>query len=158
MFDSFERVEACCHVRHEDLLLHWPIINSTSRSSGHHTSVYTRIEISTPAVANVKLFTMGTHRAAPTNKFEERRRARGSAGVAISRHNWEMSVVITERLGSFLNADLDPSVAASLGIWRSAFLEPRSSSEGVNYYHRRPKPLSLFDSSSGEKNIAIPPS
>lgn len=63
-----------------------------------------------------------------------------------------MSAVITERLGSFLNADLDPNVAASLRIYLSAAPGPKS---GNKDYHRRPKPLSLFDSRSGEKNMAV---
>lgn len=63
-----------------------------------------------------------------------------------------MSAVMTDRLGNFLNADLEPRVAASLEEaqrnWRG-----RTGKENVRTYHSRPNPLSLFASSSGVKNM-----
>jgi hypothetical protein len=65
-----------------------------------------------------------------------------------------MSAVITERLGSFLKADLDPSVAASLRIYSSVQHDAATAGKVVEY-HNRPKPLSLFNSRSGEKNMVV---
>ena len=56
----------------------------------------------------------GTYRATPTIRLDDSRRARGSLGWAIRSHNCEISAVKTDRLGSFLNDDLEPKVAASL--------------------------------------------
>jgi hypothetical protein len=89
------------------------------------------------------------HRATPTIKLLERRNANGSSGSAISPHNSEISAVITERLGNFLNDDLAPNVAASLNKCASCILKLT-----IDYtYQSRPNPLSLRDSSSAVKNI-----
>lgn len=57
---------------------------------------------------------LDTHRATPTIRLDESRRASGSFGSAIRSHNCEISAVKTDRLGSFLKDDLEPSVAANL--------------------------------------------
>jgi hypothetical protein len=63
-----------------------------------------------------------------------------------------MSAVRTERLGSFLNVDFEPRVAASLG---QKTLSLRIPMDGIvmGNYQSRPKPLSLLVNSSGVKNI-----
>lgn len=54
------------------------------------------------------------HRATPTIRLLDNLSARGSAGSAMRSQSWEISAVSTDRLGSFLNVDLEPRVAASL--------------------------------------------
>ena len=93
----------------------------------------------------------GTHRTAPNIKLLDRRRANGSAGSEIRLHSPVISAVITDRLGSFLNADFDPSVAASLDANRS--FKKRVEKKDVAY-QSRPNPLSRFARSSGVKNMA----
>ena len=65
-------------------------------------------------------------------------------------HNCEISAVKTDRLGSFLNDDLEPNVAASLPEKIQMALGEKEAT-----HHRRPKPLSLRDNSSGVKNIGV---
>ena len=54
------------------------------------------------------------YRAAPTRRLLDSRKARGSDGWEIKSQSWDISAVRIERFGSFLNAALDPRVAANL--------------------------------------------
>ena len=60
-----------------------------------------------------------------------------------------MFAVITERLGSLLNDDFAPSVAASLQSTQNIL----AATEFSETHHNRPNPLSRRDSNSGEKNM-----
>lgn len=60
-----------------------------------------------------------------------------------------MSAVRTERFGSFLKADLDPSVAANL-VFK---VKLQNSGTKKASHQSRPTPLSLFASISGVKNM-----
>ena len=55
-----------------------------------------------------------TYRTTPNIRLLDSRNASGSAGSDIWSHNCDISAVRTERFGNFLNADLEPRVAASL--------------------------------------------
>lgn len=55
-----------------------------------------------------------THRTTPNIRLLDSRKARGSTGSEMRSHSLVMSAVRTDFLGSFLNADLDPRVAANL--------------------------------------------
>lgn len=93
-----------------------------------------------------------THRATPIIRLLDSLRARGSAGSLMRSHSWDISAVSTDRLGSFLNVDFEPRVAASLcTVVRrdSSWCQSRKESP----YHSRPKPLSLFANNSGVKNM-----
>lgn len=57
---------------------------------------------------------MVSHRATPTIRLLDNRKAKGSTGSAIRSHSCAISAVRTERFGSLLNVDLEPNVAASL--------------------------------------------
>ena len=61
-----------------------------------------------------------------------------------------MSAPMTSRFGSLLNEDLAPRVAASLQMALS--ITGKVGKIGI-HYHRRPKPLSRRESSSGVKNM-----
>ena len=56
-----------------------------------------------------------------------------------------------ERRGSFLNEDLDPTVAAS----RRRVVSNSGNEVCEKAYHRSPKPLSRLYKTSGGKNIVI---
>lgn len=91
-----------------------------------------------------------TYRATPTIKLLESRSARGSTGSVMRPQSWVMSAPMTSRFGSLLNEDLAPRVAASLQMALSTTGKVKKM---WIYYHRRPKPLSRRESSSGVKNM-----
>lgn len=91
-----------------------------------------------------------TYRTTPNIKLLDNRSARGSDGSEMRSHNCVISAVRTERFGSFLKEDRDPSVAANL----SNEIRRGMVFIGEIKYQRRPKPLSRLERSSGVKNIA----
>ena len=94
-----------------------------------------------------------SYRTTPNIKLLDSRRARGSFGSEIKSQSWVMSAVRTERFGSFLKLDLEPSVAASL---KKKGRQTKVELRHMNIrHHRRPKPLSRFPSNSAVKNMVV---
>lgn len=91
------------------------------------------------------------YRAAPYIRLLDSLKANGSAGVAIRSQSWAISAVITDRFGSFLKADFEPSVAANL--WNALSTFSVMHELVCITYHSKPKPLSRRESNSGVKNM-----
>lgn len=89
-----------------------------------------------------------THLTTPNMRLLDKRSASGSTGCTMRPHNCPMSAVSTDRLGSFLKVDFDPSVAASLKNRQQA-----PYANGQRTHHSSPKPLSRRARSSWVKNI-----